>query len=137
MIHIHCFDRVKYKRDRFPKTNNLCHSEDHVGVRVGMFEMRGIGGISADKIFTIDGNIRANGMGNTIDNARLGPELLSVYCAPLLLRTLPTVTLVTQPLVPKTAARWQGRGKARTLKYPTSHLTILVMNHLKHIPICK
>ena len=68
MIHLHCFDRVKYKRDRFPKTNNLCHSEDHVGVRVGMFEMRGIGGISEDKIFTIDGNIRANGMGNTIDN---------------------------------------------------------------------
>ena len=39
-----------------------------MGVRVGMFEMRGIEGISADKIFTIDGNIRANGMGNTIDN---------------------------------------------------------------------
>lgn len=69
--------------------------EDHVGVRVGMFEMRGIWGISgADKIFTIDGNIRSNGMGNTIDNASQpeGPELLSVYCVPLLVRTLPTVT---------------------------------------------
>ena len=79
-------------KDRFPMPGQT--PEDHVGVRVGMFEMRGIWGISAaDKIFTMDGNIRSNGMGNTIDNARPeGPELLSVYCVPLLVWTLPTVT---------------------------------------------
>ena len=134
--------------DRFPRTSTLCRSEDHVGVRVGMFEMRGIEGISADKIFTIDGNIRANGMGNTIDNVSEAGTRASqcVLCSPLLLGTLPTVTLVTQSLVPKTAVRWQGRGKVRTLKYPTSLPEILVhafskcftdMDHLKHIPIFK
>ena len=98
-----------------------------------MFEMRGIEGISADKIFTIDGNIRANGMGNTIDNVSEAGTRASqcVLCSPLLLGTLPTVTLVTQPLVPKTAVRWQGRGKVRTLKYPTSLLEILVMTCLQ------
>ena len=64
-------------KDRFPMPGQT--PEDHVGVRVGMFEMRGIWGISAaDKIFTMDGNIRSNGMGNTIDNARPRVQSFSV-----------------------------------------------------------
>ena len=70
------FAGKKLKRTDFPKQNPT----DHVGVRDGMFEMRGI---SEDKIFTIDGNIRSNGMGNTIDKMGRGSELLTAYCIPL------------------------------------------------------
>ena len=88
MIHLHCLDRDKYKRDRFPKTNNLCHSEDHVGVRVGMFEMRGMGEYRGQiKYLQLMGTSEvSNGMGNTMDNAT--PDLPSVYCVHCWLRLL-------------------------------------------------
>ena len=70
------FARKFLKKTDFPKQNPT----DHVGVRDGMFEMRGI---LEDKIFTIDGNIRSNGMGNTIDKMGRGSELLTAYCIPL------------------------------------------------------